>query len=180
MDTVETYVIDETHRYRVTYDECDYMDSPADWGVFDGVGMRVLFDSDRRSYDYLDRVDATTALVEHWWNAGVDADTIVDRLQRHGMLAVVLRLRNYRTEVPVLAWAPVADNEGVSNDDFKSWFKPLQQWFAGEVYVVSIEEFVTYTANDGRTIAVWELEDAIAGVYFDDGYPTLSEVENVL
>jgi hypothetical protein len=61
----------------------------------------------------------------------------------------------YATAGDITEWGPIA--------------REVKAWFAGEVYTLTLEERITYTAPNGNTLDRWELVDSVGSVYLLDG-----------
>ena len=175
---IETFPIDDVTRYAVYYDE--YSGNPLEeWDWAKDMGLEPVFESDRRNYSNLIRVADSADIIRHWLDQGKDAYDIVRWLNNHNIAAEVVRFVNSREVVPVIVYGkPVAQCWRTSHSP-REWVSEVVQWFAGEVYIVATEKLVTYTEVDSldpRTIERWEMDDAVGGVHFTNGYPTEAEL----
>lgn len=55
----------------------------------------------------------------------------------------------------------------------------LECWFRGDVYIIALEELITYTAPNGKTILRWEIVDGV-GASWDNYFSEPPAVEDLL
>jgi hypothetical protein len=95
-----------------------------------------------------------------------ERDAITKHLERAGLDCHFLQLVGssqsewadiviYATAGDITEWGPIA--------------REVKAWFAGEVYTLTLEERITYTAPNGNTLDRWELVDSVGSVYLLDG-----------
>ena len=85
---------------------------------------------------------------------------IVHELERiHGLVVLPLSLQGYSQgewmEV-VLFTMPTIQPQSVARNTLDHVRQDLTAWFRGDVYRLAVEELITYTAPNGKTIERWE------------------------
>lgn len=172
MDIAEVFEIDDTNRFALYYDY--YTDNPLeDWDNWDGLGSIVYREPYLAHYvrdPYTNDIGANE-LIQHWIDQGVDDIVIVARLNRHGYIARTVSLygSSQNDWLDVIAYTKPSENMTEPND-LKKWLEPVQQFWQGDVYIVSREQLVVYTnAESGNTIERWEPIDSVGGCYLEYG-----------
>lgn len=175
---VRTIEVDDTHRLVLSYDI--YAENPlVDWDL--EAGMYPL-DIDERelsreklTLDYKGLVDGLDRLRDRL--SGEDLYTAVNKnLHRNGMVAV---FKTFYGQCRSDAFRAVVFSENA--DYAQGLIDTFNQYYSGQVYVVSLEKKVTYVnvddAEDSHTH--WEVVEQVHGCYLNDT-DSNSEVAEVL
>ena len=108
---------------------------------------------------------------------------IVHELERiHGLVVLPVSLQGYSQgewmEV-VLFVKPGNELGGVVENVLDHIRQDLTAWFRGDVYIITLEELITYTAPNGKTITRWEGVDDVAASW-DNYFYERPAVEDLL
>lgn len=176
--TVRKIRVDDTHRLVLSYDI--YAENPlVDWDF--EAGMYPL-DIDERelsreklTLDYKGIVDGLDRLRDRL--SGEDLYTAVNKnLHRNGMVAV---FKTFYGQMRSDAFRAVVFSENA--DYAQGLIDTFNQYYSGQVYVVTLERQVTYVnvddAEDFHTH--WEVVEQVHGCYLED-IESNSEVAGVL
>jgi hypothetical protein len=176
-EIIESVNISDTLRVASYFDF--YAEGPFDWDLIKVQTLRHARDIRPLSSDDGHRA-AIMELMEHnphtggtyasgWSTTARDnweRDAITKHLERAGLDCHFLQLVGssqsewadiviYATAGDITEWGPIA--------------REVKAWFAGEVYTLTLEERITYTAPNGNTLDRWELVDSVGSVYLLDG-----------
>jgi hypothetical protein len=107
-------------------------------------------------------------IVERHWQDATERDKAISKhLSRAGMTYQFVSLRGYSqgewAEVVIYADKEVTENLNGAADELKSWFR-------GDIYNITLETLKTYKAEDGESLARWEIEDALGMMLISDSY----------
>ena len=114
---------------------------------------------------------------------------MIDYLEKKGLEVMPVSLRGYSQGewTDVLLWTSrdkygVENNSAVARNYLSHVARDLGCWFRGDVYVLAVEELITYTAPNGATIDRWEPVDDVDPVYqnYFDSRPELEDILNRL
>lgn len=108
---------------------------------------------------------------------------IVDELERiHGLVVLPLSLQGYSQgewmEV-VLFTKPTIAPETVARNTLDHVRQDFTAWFRGDVYGLAVEELITYTAPNGKTIDRWETVEDVDPVW-DNYFYERPEISDLL
>jgi len=109
---------------------------------------------------------------------------LIHYLEReHGMEVLPVPLNGYSQGewMDVLLWYrpdPDMGGEPVARNVLMETARDLRCYFAGDVYVLTVEELVVYTAPNGKTIERWETVEDVDPVFdnYFDGRPDMDDL----
>jgi hypothetical protein len=179
-----TIMIDETHRLAVYYDTDFYDEPPYEWGNYQSFTVRKSSWA-KEIVTPDEHTDALQAIVDNLpYNTRVGGDqprevALHKHLERAGMVGEIVSLYGATQSIwaEVLVYLPKHEAEYL---DIHT--KTLRQYYAGEVYYITYQELIIYTAPNGNTIERWETVEACGGNYLDNYYDEneVREVANYL
>jgi len=164
-------------RYRVAIYRNELMfESPLDnnpevgcWTIRVARGLNGMFSGDADLLKSLTELGKNTEASDY---ANLQNE-VVDYLEReHGMVVMPLSLQGYSQGewMDSVLWihpdAIVGDGEQAARVVLEHVAEDLGCYFRGDVYTLVLEELITYTAPNGKTIDRWEPVD---GVYASNG-----------
>jgi len=112
--------------------------------------------------------DPIAEIVERHGRRTTETETAISKhLSRAGMNYQFLSLRGYSqgdwANVVIYAEADTIGNLNGAADELKAWFR-------GDIFNLSLETLKTYKAEDGKSLARWEIEDYIGTIVISDSY----------
>jgi hypothetical protein len=107
-------------------------------------------------------------ILERHGRRTAETETAISKhLSRAGKTYQFVSLRGYSqgewAEVVIYADKEVTENLNGAADELKSWFR-------GDIYNITLETLKTYKAEDGESLARWEIEDALGMMLISDSY----------
>lgn len=186
-DTLENWIpLGQMHRIALHRQETP-AENPLEWGEVGCFPIRVargyngFFSGDKNLLEELRREFENS-----------EANTVEDRqnelihyLEReYGMTVLPVSLTGYSQGewMDVLLWTkPDADfgGEPVARNVLSHTARDLMSYFRGDVYVLAVEELVTYYGPNGKTIERWETSEDVDPVT-DNYFDSRPEIEDVL
>ena len=143
-----------------------YYDDVSCWSISQARGLNPIHANvDDNVLETIHRVTAETESN----NYRDLTNEIVDELERiHGLVVLPVSLQGYSQgewmEV-VLFMKPTIESEAVARNVLDHVRQDLTAWFRGDVYGLAVEELITYTAPNGKTIDRWETVEDVDPVW---------------
>ena len=176
-EPIETLNINDALRVATYFDY--WADGPFDWDLIKVQTLRHARDINPLTSDDGQCVEILE-LMQHnpetggtygssWATKARDnweQDAITKHLNRAGLDCYFLQLigTSQSEWADIVIYAKAGDIT-----DWEPIAREVKAWFAGEVYTLSLEQKITYTAPNGNTLEQWESVDAIGSVYLLDG-----------
>jgi hypothetical protein len=162
MNYTHTIQLNDTTRLAISQDihvisPLDYLDDVGVFTVSHARGLMPLSNS-------LDDMNVRLANIQY--NSS-DMHQAIDKLfTRAGMNYKIVHLQGYSQG----EWHELIVYGTHDIDVLSSVGRELDQWYKGDVYVISLEELHTYANvnNTDDTHSHWEVTEAIGGVYLDN------------
>lgn len=178
----EIIEISPDYRYAYYYDYEPYdllkeVDADA-WGVFSVANSRWTTELEMDTFGINTRLRAAMEWTEHSWNHDRAETELGKALNRAGYEYEFVNLnggtQSYWAYV-VVYWDPklITNCKGIIEE--------LAAWYAGDMFVVTLERKDTYHGPNDQTIETWEIEESIGCVFFTKGYEfTFETCESML
>lgn len=187
-DTLENYVpLGDKHRIALHRQESEsenpltaYYDHVGCWTVAEGRGLNpVHVNVDDNVQETIRRVTDETESN----NYRDLTNEIVHDLERiHGLVVLPVSLQGYSQsdwmEV-VLFTKPTVGPQSIARNTLDHIRQDLTAWFRGDVYIIALEELITYTAPNGKTITRWETVEDVDSVW-DNYFYERPEIDDLL
>ena len=149
--------------FRLRVEQDLYAESPLAWdnGAIIVTRCPRLDQIDHMGLEYNDSAESLLHVYETADYYGQDSvKAVMKHAKRNGIEATEFSWRGY-SQGDWLEGIYVGEAEGLA-----TW----ESWARGDVYIVILERLVTWTAEDGRTKDLWEVEDSLSGCYLSDSY----------
>ena len=187
-ETLENWVpMGEKHRIALHRQESDsenpltaYYDNAGCWTVSMARGLNPIHANvDDNVRETILRVTAETESD----NYRDLTNEIVHELEKiHGLVVLPVSLQGYSQgewmEV-VLFTMPTIQPQSVARNTLDHVRQDLTAWFRGDVYRLAVEELITYTAPNGKTIERWEPVEDVDPVW-DNYFYERPEIDDLL
>jgi hypothetical protein len=191
--TLENWIpLGDKHRIALHRDEVPVFANPVEeqegevgcFPVRTARGLNGVF-ADTDTCDELKELASATEATEY----SDLQNEMVEYLEKKGLEVLPVALRGYGQSewMDVLLWTNPnryggESKSAVARNVLSHVARDLGCWFRGDVYVLAVEELITYTAPNGATIERWEPVDDVDPVYqnYFDSRPELDDILNRL
>jgi hypothetical protein len=187
-DTLENWIpLGETHRIAVRRQEteavnpiAEYYENVGCWTVTQARNLNPInLNIDDNVRETIDRVYEETEAQRH---ADLQNELIHELEKIHGLIVIPVSLRGYSQGewMDVLLFTKPESGLYESGRHGLDLIRDdLEAWFRGDVYILSVEEMVVYTAPNGKTITRWETVEDVDPVW-DNYFSNRPAVEDLL